>query len=120
MTHLEPPAFNSGRAVPVLRPRDGRGLRIRFIDDAKRYVLATSDTYIGSSGSPAFDDASRLWGLLVAGRGDFAPDTSDCNRSHRIADAGATGEMLADPRAALAAVCGNGFPDVGLCSIEPR
>lgn len=96
------------------------GARTRFIDEGENYALISSDTYVGSSGSPAFDDAGALWGLLVAGRNDFAPDASECRSTLRVADAGESGEMIAAPHAAVSVMCSRAFPEPELCTTEPR
>jgi V8-like Glu-specific endopeptidase len=71
------------------------GARTTFTDAAGRFSLVTSDTYAGSSGSPAFDEQRRLRGLLVAGHVDFEERAAGCRNSRRIAETGEAGEVVA-------------------------
>jgi V8-like Glu-specific endopeptidase len=76
------------------------GARATFTDAAGRFSLVTSDTYAGSSGSPAFDEQRRLRGVLVAGHVDFEERSDGCRNSRHV-DEGEAGEVVAYADTAL-------------------
>lgn len=69
--------------------------------------FADTDTFAGSSGSPAYDAKLRLIGLLIQGQHDYEQDPElACQRASRFADEDLPkGELFAYLEPALSALC---------------
>lgn len=79
-------------------------------DAAVDYWFADTDTFGGSSGSPAFDAELKLVGILIRGNADYVADPElACLRAKRIEDEDETEgrfEQFASLTPALSALCG--------------
>ncbi len=73
------------------------------------YFFADTDTFGGSSGSPAYDDGRELIGILIRGNQDYVEDPeSYCLRAKRLSEDETTDgrfEQFAYLAPALAALC---------------
>jgi V8-like Glu-specific endopeptidase len=90
------------------------GVRITAVDGAGRIARVTADTFIGSSGSPAFDGGGELKGMVVAGGVDFDADQSGCLRT-RVTAAADEGELALSMEHVTSAVCASASGDADAC-----
>lgn len=104
--------FPSG--IPAKIDTGGRVIDARSSDDG--FFSATVDAFRGSSGSPVFDEADTLVGILIAGQEDFSVDEGgSCQVEARFSEADPIGEYVLYASVGIDALCAIEWPSDEQC-----